>query len=156
MATLNIDITDAIQKGAGEIINLLIDNYDRLGMRASGQWADSLEYEITSNSVIIKGLDYTQYLTQGRPPGGNPPVRAIYDWMQNKPGFTGEKTLGTAIAISRAIGKKGTSWYMEGGSNLVDILADPEVMRTFFGGIADVLRVQISQSILRDFKTLAT
>lgn len=154
MAQFKLDITQQMGEGAVKVIDLLIEKYDRLGMRATGRWADALEYEITENSVIIRGLDYSEYLAQGRRPGGDAPVRAIYEWMHNKPGFTGEKTLGRAIAISKTIGKQGTSWYLKGGSDLIDFLSDPEVVRTFFGAIQDIITVQIADELRQNFETL--
>lgn len=148
MAQLQLNIEQALIEGANAVIDFLIEKYDALGMRASGEWADSLEYEITDRGVIIKGMDYTVYLTQGRPPGGNPPASVIYQWMHDKKTFSGEKTWQRAYAISQSIGKKGTSWYQKGGSDLVEVLLDPEIRRLFFGKIQEVITVQVADNML--------
>lgn len=62
--------TETIDTWLNGIIVDLIDNYNRLGLRASGRWAESLESFIDNNvnSIIfgVKGESYTQQMEQGR------------------------------------------------------------------------------------------
>ena len=63
----------------------LIKNYDRLGLRASGDWAESLEIFQNRNQGNIKagitGNDYTQQLENGRRPNKNSSEEDIKKWV---------------------------------------------------------------------------
>lgn len=63
----------------------LIDNYNRLGLRASGKWANSLKTEyknkVTSINLIITGEDYTEQLENGRRPNQNQTPEALKKWV---------------------------------------------------------------------------
>lgn len=135
-------------------IEILIARYDQLDMRASGRWAEELEALVEGNTGIIRGEDYTEYLTKGRKPGGVPPVQVIYQWMLDKKTFRGEKSLSRAFAISQSIAQKGTSWYQIGGSDLLEILQDNEALQAYYDVLGDYLRVNISDELIRDFKEL--
>lgn len=135
-------------------IQVLIARYDELKMRASGNWAEQLEYEIQQNKGIIKGEFYTEFLTKGRPPSQKmPPVSAIFQWMLDKPGFSGPKTLGRAFAIAKKIQKEGTSWYPQ-GSDLIEILDDPKVTDEYYDEVSKYLVVEISDILRRQILTL--
>jgi len=79
---------NAAQIEADALIFDLKANYERLGLRASGKWAEMLTSEIKqSNSVlhiIIKGLNYTQWIENGRKGGKYPPKEVIEDWVKEK------------------------------------------------------------------------
>lgn len=135
-------------------IEILIARYDQLDMRASGRWAEELEALVEGNVGIIRGEDYTEYLTKGRKPGGAPPVQVIYQWMLDKKTFRGEKSLGRAFAIAKTIGERGTSWYQIGGTDLLEILQDNEALQAYYNVLGDYLRVNISEQLIRGFKEL--
>ena len=63
----------------------LIANYDRLGLRASGDWANSLEtFQSYKNGFIqagILGNDYTDQLENGRRPNKNSSEEEIRKWV---------------------------------------------------------------------------
>src|SRR5699024_3290587 len=111
-----ITIDEAVLSlAAQKAIETLIDKYDSLDMRATGQWANELSYRIDGNKVTIRGMAYTEQLVQGRGPSDRmPPVGDIYRWMLAKRSFTGEKTMGRAWAIAKKIQKEGTSYYPDG------------------------------------------
>lgn len=141
-----------IERALNKAIAILIDRYDQLGMRASSKWAESLEPRVEGMKGFIYGEDYTKYLTQGRPPGTNPPVPVIFQWMKDKKSFRGPKTLGRAIAISRSIGSRGTSWFRLGGSDLLEILESNQVIEVF----NEELKVQLEAKIADDLRRLVT
>lgn len=150
-----IEIDQAVlEMAAKKAIEVLIDKYDSLGMRASGEWANQLEYVIEGNNkVVIRGMDYTEQLVQGRGPSSQmPPVDAIYQWMLNKSSFTGEKTRSMAWAISKKIQKEGTKYYQDGGTDLLEVLDDPALVDEFYKIIGDFLRITIAEQLTRDIK----
>ena len=63
----------------------LVDNYNRLGLRASGRWANSLEQfnEGTGGQyrIGIKGEQYTNQLENGRRPNSRQDKDSIRRWV---------------------------------------------------------------------------
>lgn len=63
----------------------LIENYDTLGLSASGNWAEQLEVKQASQSNDIKagilGTDYTEQLENGRRPNQNSSEEQIKAWV---------------------------------------------------------------------------
>ena len=63
----------------------LIANYDRLGLRASGQWAETLApfKEISRDKIKtgIEGQDYTFWIENGRKPNADQIPEAIRAWV---------------------------------------------------------------------------
>jgi hypothetical protein len=63
----------------------LIQNYDALGLRASGNWANQLEVKPATTGPDIKagilGADYTEQLENGRRPNQNSSEEAIKAWV---------------------------------------------------------------------------
>jgi len=97
-----------------DIKQKLIARYDELGLRASGKYEKELEYSIeqsdNKDKLIIKGSCHSVFMEKGRRPGKMPPIRAIEQWIEVKPGlpaFMKEKKKSMAWAIARSIAKKG-------------------------------------------------
>ena len=63
----------------------LIQNYDALGLRASGNWAEKLEVIPATGTTDIKagilGADYTQQIENGRRPNQNSSEETIKKWV---------------------------------------------------------------------------
>lgn len=111
------------------IIRFLIPKFRELGMPASGQW----EQEVEARANEIWGMNYTEYLVDGRPPNENQDPDAIRRWAVWA-GSTIIKDWAEAkgvnippIAIAYKIAREGTTWYPE-GSDLLDVLSEPEVI----------------------------
>lgn len=64
---------------------LLINKYDALGLRASGQWAQSLEdkAELDNTGILatMTGEDYTGAIAYGRSPNQDQSEAAIKSWV---------------------------------------------------------------------------
>ena len=64
----------------------LVDNYKKLGLRASGNWPNELETysNITPTKITagIKGAAYTGALTGGRSPNKDASDEAIWKWAK--------------------------------------------------------------------------
>lgn len=96
----------------------LITAYDRKGMRASGDFANSLEVVIKDNGMTaqIWGNSYAQQLETGRQSGRFPPISAIEKWIDDKnisARLNGEITKKQlAFLIARKIAREG--WKREG------------------------------------------
>lgn len=74
-----------IKKWLNEINRDLVINYDRLGLRASGRWADSLEVFYNQNQGNIRagilGESYTEQLENGRRPNKKSSDEEIRRWV---------------------------------------------------------------------------
>jgi hypothetical protein len=96
----------------------LITAYDRKGMRASGDFANSLEVVIKDNGMTAQlwGNDYAQQLETGRQSGKFPPISMIEKWIDDKniaSRLNGEITKKQlAFLIARKIAREG--WKREG------------------------------------------
>lgn len=154
MERLNIP-TSVILQALDKVIELLVAEYDNLGLRDSGNWARQLEGVVENDKGVIKGAPYTEQLVQGRKPGIGPPIGALDDWIKRKLGVTDEKKIKSlAYVIGRNIAQNGTTIYQDGGTDLVEILESPKVNKIFTDLIGDYIRVTISKELIRDFKTL--
>lgn len=155
MAEIAIYVPDSVIIEALEkAIQALIERYDELGMRASGQWADELEADVVAGRGVIMGMPYTEQLVQGRAPGRMPPVDPIQKWVEAKLNVGADRSRGIAFAVARKIGQEGTTWYKQGGSDLVEVLQDPKVLEVFYEIVGDHLRVQITDILRRDLNDL--
>src|SRR5690554_2989055 len=114
-----------------------------LGMNASGQWIRSLEVRTLLNRGEIWGMDYTQYLVNGRRPGNRPPIAPLVEWVQNKFGYVGQQATSTAFAVANKIAKESTEYYPD-GTVLLEVLNSREVM--------EFINERIGEYILEDTK----
>lgn len=62
----------------------LIKEYDKLGLRASGNYEQSLTAFNTDKRAIIYGARYSYQMQNGRLAGTYPPRKAIEDWIDAK------------------------------------------------------------------------
>lgn len=146
-------------------VNLLIDDlkakHEDLGMKASGNWLNELEaiFEISENSFIgkIVGAKYTKQLTQGREPGGFPPVQAIKDWIMDKP-ITPRDAISIdslAFLIGRKIQEVGTDYFQQGGTDLIDSIITQERLKLIVEKLGLSLLESATLEINEEIKRLA-
>lgn len=145
---------EVILKGLNKVIDILIKKYDDLGLRASGQWADNLEATIQDGKGIILGLDYTEQLVHGRPPGKHPKIKPLIQWVEDKLGITGELGISTAFAVASKIAQEGTEIYKNGGTDLLEVLDYPETMAAFTSAISEYMAEELQKEIFNEFKNL--
>jgi hypothetical protein len=132
------DVNDIIDKWLSDVQKDLILNYDKLGLRASGKWANSLEgfqeKSQTKFRIGVLGENYTFFLENGRgktkaTSAGSPTLREIIrEWIDIK-GITPYGDISKdslAYLIARKIHEKGIqvpNKWNKGGlvSNVVTI-----------------------------------
>ncbi len=144
-------IIDALNKA----IDVLIQKYDELGMRATGDWVNGLEGRTRTNGGEIWGLPYTEQLVQGRAPGKRPPIAPLERWASAKFGVSGRQATSMAFAVANKIAQEGTTWYQPGGSDLLEVLEDQRVVDTFYNAIGSYLTVQVADELTRSLKELS-
>ena len=148
------EVMDVMQ----DVIDLfLIPRYNELGMRASGEWEQSLEANRTDiNRAVIRGRFYSEFLAKGRNPNKDQSPEAIRrwavwagktfikDWAEQK-GVTADP-----IAIAYNIAKNGTSWTRKGGSDLLEVLTEPATIEYVRARLGKILKVKITEQLRRN------
>ncbi len=88
----------------------LIAKYDELGLRASGNFEESLERQVKKNTLTLWGAYHSQFMEDGRDSGGFPPIKRIEDWIEVKRGLPDafkENKRQFAFIIARKIAEEG-------------------------------------------------
>lgn len=105
-------IEDEVQKWLDESKAKIIANYDRDNMRASGNFARSLETNVKESQGrvigVMVGAHHSLFVDQGRRAGKRPPISAILQWIDDKrivPTDISKPSL--AFLIARKIGNEG-------------------------------------------------
>lgn len=110
----------------------LIKKYDEKGMRASGNWANSLELNQRRLSIKLLGEPYSQQLESGRKAGRFPPIKAIEQWIIDKgisSRIEGKISISSlAFLIARKIAKEGWKRQNYGGVDLIsEVVTDQRI-----------------------------
>jgi len=114
----------------------LITAYDQKGMRASGDFANSLEVVMKDNGTTAQlwGNDYAQQLETGRKAGKFPPISVIEKWIDDKniaSRLNGEITKKQlAFLIARKIAREGWKREGYGGVELIsEVVTDERIQK---------------------------
>lgn len=141
---------DKIYDESELLIYDFIKKYNELGMRATGEWADSLEINVSGFTFQILGKDYTQYLTNGRGSGNKPPIDNLKRWVTAKFGYTDDRQVtGAAFAIANKIANEGTTWYKQGGSDLIDGVLTQQREQQIINNVGQEILTSISEDVQR-------
>ncbi|WP_330444227.1 hypothetical protein [Flavobacterium sp. C4GT6] len=131
--------------------NDLIKKYDELGMRASGNWADTLKVEVENYSVQITGAPYSEALENGYKPGKQPPSEAIEQWIIAKGISTqveGNISISSlAYLIARKIGREGWDRTEHGGTELISSVITPQRIQFIIDDVSDNELTMITSNI---------
>ena len=149
-------IQEIIDKWLDKTENDLIENYDRLGLRASGSWAKSLEqFKQFDGNIIkigIKANDYTIYLEQGRQPNASQDQEKLKAWV----GWAGSTIIKDWVdskgininpyAIAWKIAREG--WEVPNRHNAGGLVSDVLTRDSI-----DDLNKSLTLSIIEEFKS---
>jgi hypothetical protein len=137
----------------------LIKEYIALGMKASGEWADSLEVQVDEGNGKLLGLNYSEQLEFGRRSGKQPPRQAIEQWIRDK-GLANRienqiSISALAFLIARKIAREG--WKREGfgGVDLISKVITPERIQKILYKIGLQYRTEFQSSIIKQLQELA-
>ena len=156
-------IYDKIKDWLNDVKKDLIVNYDRIGLRASGNWVNELEDRITETSkgynATLLGARYTGVLETGRKPNtkqDKDSLRAwvgwagstiLKDWVQRK--GTSVNPFAAAYKIARE-GIKVPNQYNTGGL-VSDVITDSRIQK-LTEGVSNVLIGEIKSDVIKQFK----
>lgn len=137
-----------------EVINRwLIPKFNELGMNATGEWLKNIEVETYGdNTAEIWARHYTEQLVYGRKPGKMPPVEPLIQWVVAKFGYEYNTAEKFAWAIAKKIAAEGTDYYKEGGTDLIEVLSQPEVTDYVNSRVGNYLQSEAQLQIVRDLK----
>lgn len=135
----------------------LIPRFLELNMRATGEWEANLDYRVegvgTSNvTAYISGRDYTEELVHGTPPGTLVKIPELQKWAMAKFGYSYDEALGVAYAVRETILQKGTTWYQDGGSSLLEVLEEPEVTTFIRNRVSVLIQSKVELYFIRELK----
>ena len=142
---IEIDIEEIVVATVNEF---LIPKFMELGMNATGNWID----ELTVSGNELWGADYSYYLIHGRRPGAMPPIAAIEKWVRAKFGLTGREATSMAWAVATKIKNEGTSWYQQGGSDLLEVLQSQETIDFMSEKAGERLKAKVQDELIRELK----
>lgn len=146
---------DKILQIMQEVVDrFLIPRFYELNMNATGEWVQSLQVDAAPNKGIITGQPYTEQLVNGRAPGERPPVAPLERWVNAKLGIHGTQGRSIAFAVADKIAKQGTTWYQNGGSDLLEVLEEAETLRYINERIGGIMTAQAGLEIQRQLKEL--
>lgn len=134
-----MDKSEILNSELEKIKQDLIDKHIELGMKASGNWVNSLNVQTVGLSGIIYGEKYTEQLVNGRPNGKFPPISAIKQWIidKNITPFDKISISSLAFLIARKIAKEGTKYFKQGGTDLVSSVITPERVQMIIDKVSD-------------------
>lgn len=137
-----LQATDILTEEFNLLKEELIAKYDEKGMRASGNWANSLEVTVTGGlSAKLIGDEYSEQLEYGRKSGKQPPSQAIEQWIRDKgimSRIVGKISISSlAYLIARKIAREG--WRREGygGVELISEVVTPERIQKIIDRVSD-------------------
>lgn len=135
----------------------LINLYDQKGMRASGQFADSLEVVIQPNLAIIFGLEYAQQLELGRRAGKQPPVDVIEKWIFDKQIQIDNDISSRSLAflIARKIGREGWDRKDQGGVNLISEVITEQRMQGIIDKVGEFKVLEVTTDLILQIQEIA-
>ena len=145
----------------------IIKEYDRLGMRASGETADSLEVITRTKGVSLMGNDTFNQLEYGRGATSSgaststkPLIERIKEWISHKgivskiKNYNDNSSL--AWAITKKIHKQGWNRKGYGGVNLISNIVTVSRMQSIINKVGAELSLTLVTKLQNELKILTT
>lgn len=129
---------------------ILIPHFMSLGLNATGEWVANVGTRVEKNKGIISGRKYSEQLVWGRKPGKRPPISPLVRWAEAKLGLSGQQAVSAAFAISNKIANEGTEIFKQGGTDLLEILEDPETISKITKHLADHVTADVQLFLERE------
>ena len=150
----------------------VVERYDQLGMRASGNFQQGMEVQGEGLTVRLLSEHYVDYLVDGRGPGKFPPIDIIEKWIEDKgivsriEGDISVSSLAFLIARKIAGGpypenykgdrEGGTRYFKQGGTDLIDSVVTPERIQSIIDKVSVFNASIFTTRFTKLFQELAT
>lgn len=156
-------LKESVDNWCKNTISDLGKNYNRLGLKASGQWQKDLESktEVSDGKINVKifGSQYTGALTKGRSPNkkqDKDSIRAFVGWAGNtwlKDWVTRKGINASPFAIAYKIATEGVKVPNPNnpGTLLSDVFTKDRI-GLLLKGISDVIKVDIKSDLVKGLK----
>ena len=106
-----------------------------------------IEVSENGNSVTLFTPSHIQFAKYGRGPGEKPPLDPLIEWITKKGIVTDKKEVrGTAFAIQRSIGEKGTKNWQRGAPNALQEAINNNISK-YFGDLSKVAVITQSNEL---------
>lgn len=140
-----------------ELSNELKQAYENKGMRASGEWAESVEVVLTDKGGQIWANDYSEQLEFGRKSGKFPPLKDIEKWIVDKGVFAEAlrtiKLSSLAFLIARKIANSGWKREGYGGVELISSVLTPQRLQVILDDIGANQTMQVVNELEKIYDT---
>jgi len=134
----------------------IIAKHDELGMRASGDFANSLENVQNRLSISLIGNSYVEQLVNGRAPGKFPPLEEIEKWIEDKGIQAIDISVSSlAFLIARKIAREGTEYFKQGGTDLLDSVITPERIQSIIDKVSVFYVNDFVLKVTRELKAIS-
>ena len=130
------------------IKDILVPHFLAKGMNATGNWVEKVEAVVD----VIRGPKYTEQLVWGRSPGKFAPIEPLKQWAMAKFGLDEREALGMAYGVSNNLKKFGSSWYRQGGTDLLEILQAQETIDYIIERTRSFIVQQVTLELRRSLK----
>ncbi|MDM1542354.1 hypothetical protein [Empedobacter sp. 189-2] len=150
-----LEINEVIRIGNDLVTTILVPMFTNKNIKNTGEFLESLEAKTTSSSEIqLWGVDYSEFAVNGRKAGKQPPVKQIEKWVQQRLGYSGDKALTVAFAITNKIKKEGTDRHQAMTDKLVDILESQEVTQYITQEVTKIVNKRITERLINEMKSI--
>lgn len=143
---------EIIKNWLEESQSMMIDNYESMGFRASGDWPNSLENSVEEKNYQyvgrLLGANYTFWMENGRKPGKFPPKDIILIWIEQKPIQSEINKNSLAFLIARKIAQKGTNARPGLVSNVITDARIQQLFKDIGVNFVD----QVRSDVIKTFK----
>lgn len=119
-------------------------------MMGAAQWIADVHSTAGINEGKIIGPAYTTQLVKGREPGTLPPIAPLIKWVEIKFNKQGDEAKGIAWAIAKKIEKSGTTYYEQGGTNLLEVLDEPRTLQFIQDELGGIARIKVAEELTRN------
>lgn len=141
---------EIVERVLNEVVErFLKPKFIELGMNASGDWLNALE--VRGNEIW--GMDYTNYLVNGRSGGTRPPISPLIRWVGYKFGISGQEAISTAYAVATKIEREGTNYYPN-GTDLMEVLESREVQEFVVSELSQYVIKEVNQTFVRQARQI--
>lgn len=149
--------TDILENEITLLVEDLKAKHIELGMKASGNWINTIEPEVKGLKGIVYGAPYTEQLVNGRAPGKFPPVEMIRRWVVDKGIAVIQESAAIsslAFLIARKIAREGTNYFKQGGTDLIEAVITPERIQSIIDKVTEFYISDFTIGVTRQLQNL--